>query len=82
MKNDAAHGTDNGPACPTCQGTIYGYRLAREVSAVTDWYADYRCAGCHRGGALYLGTAEPQDARDIVAVHRVTRHATHHHGVR
>jgi hypothetical protein len=41
-------GTDNGPACAACKGTVYGYRVTGETTRGPSYTTvAVRCIGCH-----------------------------------
>lgn len=72
------YGTDNGPACKRCSGTIYGYTVREErryhgeggwITGV-DYYATAFCCGCHDASAeFHLGSQPPHDWRDVKSCH-------------
>jgi hypothetical protein len=64
----AQFGTDNGPPCPKCKGTIYGYR----VTTVTEHGVRVaaRCCGCHAFDYFAAGTAIPVNAAAFSQEHR------------
>ena len=62
MLDSSAVGTDNGPACPDCQGTVYTY-APNEGTDLPPSFA-YRCIGCKRQGLVFV------PIRDLSRIHR------------
>lgn len=54
------HGTDIGPACKRCEGTVYGY----ECCAPFTWRL--WCAGCHAYDYIHV----PSGATDVESVRK------------
>lgn len=64
------HGTDSGPACKRCTGTVWGY----ELCAPRTWRA--WCAGCHL--AMYFHAATARTTVRYVVRQHAACHAEAH----
>lgn len=71
LKLDFAHGTDSGPACASCAGTVYAYALRGH--AVQARNATSRCMGCN---ALdYFRATEDEEITAVTLREAHERHA-------
>lgn len=73
---DFDYGTDSGPPCRSCGGTIYGYKTRDEYDTDSagrpidvEWYASAVCAACHAETDFPVGGQQPHDVRDVKACH-------------
>lgn len=59
-------GTDNGPPCPLCKGTIYTYDVSHPG------HVNAQCNGCHAYAYIaYMSVKPPTTAAEISALHRM-----------
>ena len=63
------YGTDNGPACAGCGGTIYGYQVDQDQDDVNRRIVMAECCGC--GERMRFGFVPCKGDIDAVGLRRV-----------
>jgi hypothetical protein len=63
-------GSDSGPPCEKCRGTIYAYQVPKEGNVTV------QCCGCHCYDYLPVTDIQPATASECSALHRSRRAAT------